>query len=237
MSAIEAYVHEVVGRISPAVPARGRIEADLRTHLAERVAAGAGEGEAVARMGPAGEVARAYLEATELEWAGWSRRLGAFLLDVALGATLVFSLALVVVYALPRGPGGELGTLEPPIGIAVGFAAAVVFVLGILYFPVLEASFGQTVGKRAFGIGVAREDGSRVGLGAATIRRIPLLFDFWPIDAAFLFFTGKRQRAFDIVARTVVVESGRGARRAWLWTALAWIVPALLALAIALRVG
>lgn len=236
MSAIEEYVHEVVGRIAPAVPARGRIEADLRTHLAERVAAGASEPEAVARMGPAEEVARAYLDGVELVWARWPRRLGAFLLDVGLGATLLMSLVLVAAYALEPGPEGAPETIELPVGIALGLAAAAVFVLGILYFPVMETLFGQTVGKHVFGTGVAREDGGQIGFGAAILRRIPLLFDFWPFDAAFLFFTRKRQRAFDIVARTVVIEGGRGWRRAWAWTGLAWVAPVLLAIAIQLRV-
>lgn len=236
MSAIEAYVHEVIGRIAPAVPARGRIEADLRTHLAERVAAGAGESEAVGRMGPPEEVARAYLDGVEFEWARWTRRLGAFLLDVALGATLLLALALVATFALAHGSDGE-PEITLPVAIALWLAAAVVFVLAILYFPVLETLFGQTVGKHVFGIGVAREDGSRVRFGAAVVRRIPILFDFWPVDAVFLFFTQKRQRAFDIVARTVVIESGRGGRRAWAWTALAWIVPVALAVAIGLRHG
>jgi uncharacterized RDD family membrane protein YckC len=52
---------------------------------------------------------------------------------------------------------------------------------------------------------VVREDGSRAGWVAAIIRRIPFFMNFFPIDALFVFFTERRQRAFDKVAGTVVI--------------------------------
>lgn len=230
MSTIESYVHDVVARIAP-VPMRARIEADLRTHLEERVAAGEPATEAVARMGDPGDVARAYLEGVELTIARPARRLGAFLLDLGLGMTVLCALALVFAAASVAVPEGDLGNWEQlPIAI---FVAGAVFVLALLYFPLLETVFGQTVGKHVFATVVSRETGERIGFGAAVIRRLPFLFDFWPVDAVFLFFTKKRQRAFDIVARTVVVET-RGGERAWAWTLLTWVPAALLAVAIQL---
>lgn len=224
MSTIESYVHAVIDRIAPGVPGRSRIEADLRAHLEERVAAGEPATEAVARMGDPAAVARAYLEGVDLALAAPARRLGGFLFDMALGTTLLFALALMAAVIMRHSPGGELPAELFPIAI---FMAGAVFVFGLLYFPVLEAVFGQTVGKRVFGTAVSRENGERIGFGAAVLRRLPFLFDFWPVDAAFLFFTKKRQRAFDIVARTVVIETG-GGRRAWAWTVLLWVPPALL---------
>jgi uncharacterized RDD family membrane protein YckC len=50
-----------------------------------------------------------------------------------------------------------------------------------------------------------REDGSRIGWGAAILRRLPFFMNFFPIDAAFIFFTARRQRAFDKVAGTLVI--------------------------------
>ena len=224
MSTIEAYVQAVVGRIAPGVPGRSRIEADLRAHLEERVAAGEPATEAVARMGNPADVARAYLEGVDLALAPAARRLGGYLFDMALGTTLFFALTLIAAVVIQHSPGGELPAGQLPILLSL---AGAVFVLGLLYFPVLESVFGQTVGKRVFGTAVSRENGERIGFGQAVLRRIPLLFDFWPVDAVFLFFTRKRQRAFDIVARTVVIETG-GARRAWAWTVLVWVPPALL---------
>jgi uncharacterized RDD family membrane protein YckC len=232
MSTIEAYVQQVIGRIAPGVPGRSRIEADLRTHLEERVAAGEPATEAVARMGDPADVARAYLEGVDLALAAPARRLGGFLFDMALGATMVLAVALVFAISSRHSPTGEFPSNWREIPVTISLVGAA-FVLGILYFPVLETVFGQTVGKRVFGTAVAREGGEQIGFGQAVLRRLPLLFDFWPVDAAFLFFTKKRQRAFDIVARTVVIETW-GGERAWAWTVLAWIPPALLMLAIQL---
>jgi uncharacterized RDD family membrane protein YckC len=97
-------------------------------------------------------------------------------------------------------------------------------VLGILYFPVLESLFGQTAGKRVFGTFVARETGERVGFWTAVVRRIPFLFDIWPIDAAFLLFTARRQRAFDLAADTIVIAGGRRIGRPWGMVALLWLL-------------
>jgi uncharacterized RDD family membrane protein YckC len=223
MIAIESYVHDVMARI----------EADLLVHLGERVASGVSSEEAVARMGDPADVARGYLEGVALVYASPSRRLGAFLLDMALGMTLLLSLALLATLILEPGAEEPLTMAELPV--AVSFVGAA-FVLGLLYFPLLETVFGQTVGKRAFDVTVTREDGRRIGFGAAVIRRLPFLFDFWPVDAAFLYFTKKRQRAFDIVARTVVIDAGP-AERAWMWVFLGWVPPALLFLALQLVLG
>jgi uncharacterized RDD family membrane protein YckC len=61
------------------------------------------------------------------------------------------------------------------------------------------------VGKRLVGTCVVRDDGSRIGWGAAIIRRLPFFMNFFPLDAVFVFFTERRQRAFDKVAGTLVI--------------------------------
>ncbi|HJR54755.1 MAG TPA: hypothetical protein VJ982_13700, partial [Gemmatimonadota bacterium] len=74
-----------------------------------------------------------------------------------------------------------------------------------------------------FGIVVAKETGERAGPGAAIVRRIPFFFDIWPFDAAFLLFTARRQRAFDLAAKTIVIRAeGRRTRRPWVLVALLW---------------
>jgi uncharacterized RDD family membrane protein YckC len=75
----------------------------------------------------------------------------------------------------------------------------------VLYFPILEGRFGQTPGKKLFGLRVLREDGLPINYKEAFLRRISYYFEVLPVDALFIPFTAKRQRAFDIVARTVVV--------------------------------
>jgi len=205
---IEEYVRDVMKRVPPPMPQRHRIEADVRTHLYERIDAGESAADAIARMGTPEAVAEAYLAESPVEYASLGRRIGAFLVDVAVGLAYFLAIAGVL------GIIGMLGsTREAPTwslitgGGLLIVLAAVGVVLSILYFPVLEAVYGQTLGKRLFDIYVARESGLAVGGWAALLRRLPLFFEFFWLDALFAPFTEKRQRAFDIVAGTVVLSS------------------------------
>jgi uncharacterized RDD family membrane protein YckC len=236
MNAIDRYVEDVMHRIAPGFPGRHRIEADLRSHLTERVAAGEDMPSAVARMGPASDVARGFLESVDPPLATPGERLGSFLFDVGLGVLAIASIVLLVVVALGPHVAFPQSDLPLPLAVALGVCAALAFILGILYFPVLETLFGQTVGKRVFGTFVARDTGERIGFWTAVVRRIPFLFDIWPIDAAFLLFTARRQRAFDLAARTIVIAGGRRIGHPWRVLAMLWIAAAVLgALAVLLE--
>jgi uncharacterized RDD family membrane protein YckC len=223
MNEIERYVEDVMHRIAPGFPGRHRIEADLRSHLAERVAAGEDPSSAVPRMGHSAEVARGFLDSTEPPLASRADRLGGFLFDVGLGALAIASIILVAVVAMGPYSTTPMSDWPLPLAVALVLGALIVFVLVILYFPVLESLFGQTAGKRMFGTYVARDTGERVGFWTAVVRRIPFMFDIWPIDAAFLLFTARRQRAFDLAARTIVIRGGRRIGRAWGIVALLWL--------------
>ena len=85
----------------------------------------------------------------------------------------------------------------------------------ILYFPVLEKLFGRTLGKRLLRIRVVKESGVAISIGDAIIRRLSYYFDILALDALFIFFTKKRQRAFDIVYQTVVIREPY-LRRTWI---------------------
>lgn len=223
---IDRYVDEVMERIAPGIPGRARIAIDLRTHLAERIEADPDEGRAIERMGPAEEVARSFLAEIDPPLAEPGSRLGAFLFDAGLCLALLAATGALV--AAVTGP-GDLGP-EPgwPFRITILVAAVAFIAPALLYFPVLEAWRGQTLGKRIFGTYVAKESGERAGLGATVVRRIPLLFEFWFVDALFLPFTEKRQRAFDIIARTIVVQGDRpvGPVAAWALALVPWLVVA-----------
>jgi uncharacterized RDD family membrane protein YckC len=155
------------------------------------------------------------------------RRLSAFLLDVVLGLPLVLGvffgslwLASLTVPDWPTGMGALwLGSMRDLIAMSgwvvlallLGGIAASALLLSIVYFPLAEAIWGTTVGKHALGLCVVAENGTRVTWGKALLRRIPFYFEFFFLDAVFAVFTKRRQRAFDLVARTVVVRRpGRG---------------------------
>lgn len=227
MNEIERYVQSVIHRIAPGIPGSARFESDLRMHLEERINTGESESEAVARMGGSEEVARGFLDSAQPELAKPSERLGGFLFDVGLGAAALAALAVLAAWWLtPRM------TVDPPVTLEALVAAAVIVsvLAAILYFPLFETLFGQTAGKRVFGIVVAKDTGERVGPGAAIVRRIPFFFDIWPFDAAFLLFTARRQRAFDLAAKTIVIRAeGRRTQKPWALVVLLWTVVVSLA--------
>ena len=69
-----------------------------------------------------------------------------------------------------------------------------------------KGRYGQTAGKRWLGLHVVKENGAPIGFKEAFLRRLSFYFDFLVVDAIFIFFTAKRQRAFDMIARTVVIQ-------------------------------
>lgn len=202
------YVREVMDRLPPCLTATETIRRDIEAHLAEAVGAGRDPEEGIRQLGPAEEVAAGYARETEAKLASLGDRVGAFLLDLGLGIDLL-ALALVLIWR----PEHLLGSLIP------AFAAASAL-LSLLYFPILEERFGQTIGKRVFGLCVTRTGGLRLGLGRALLRRLPLLLEFFWLDAVFAPFTEKRQRAFDLVADTVVVATPPAVSRTLAWIAV-----------------
>lgn len=223
MSTTDRYVDDVMRRIAPGIPDRERIEADLRMHLAERIEAEGDEARARERMGSAEEVARSFLAEIDPPLATPTTRLGAFLFDAGLCLAALAVVALLVSALLEPSGTGNVSAFER---VMVFLLAILLIGPALLYFPVLEERYGQTLGKRLFGAYVARESGERAGLGATVLRRLSLLFEIWPFDAAFVFFTEKRQRAFDILAKTIVVqgESRTGRLAAWGWVLAPWLV-------------
>jgi uncharacterized RDD family membrane protein YckC len=205
----EAYVQEVVARLPRWFPARDRIEADLRNHLAELQVEDRSATTAVERMGPPERVAAEMLAAVPLIPASLSRRFLAFVLDLVIIVIPFLPMFYLAVVWQEEYAGGTHPMAPLVIGLSI-----ILGLLAIGYFPVLEAVYGQTLGKRLVGTGVVREDGSRIGWVAAILRRLPFFMNFFPIDALFVFFTARRQRAFDKVAGTLVIgcrqESSRG---------------------------
>jgi uncharacterized RDD family membrane protein YckC len=213
MSAMDEYVRQVMEFVPPAAPERARIEIDLRSHVEETVAGEGTLGAAAQRIGAPAEVARGYLADVPLSPASIGKRVLAFLLDVLVGLAVFAIVGLLLsinLIGFAAAFGGEewnsaLGGFSV---VAIVLMILTVSLLSLLYFPLLEWRFGQTVGKRALGIHVVNEDGTAVGLGAAIVRRIPFFLEFFWIDAIVALFTERQQRAFDLVARTVVVDVG-----------------------------
>ena len=211
---IDEYVAAVLRQLPGPLVDSTRVESDLRAHVADRVEAGATQADAVEHLGTPEEVAAELLATVHLDAASLWQRAGAFVIDVAVGVVALF-LAATFVFV----PFMDIWDVADVVArgmffttFAVGVLLAVaVLALAIVYFPVLEKLFGQTVGKRLLGIVVVRENGSTLRWRDAFIRRIPFFFEFFWLDALFALFTARRQRAFDLVAGTLVVRAQRTA--------------------------
>lgn len=207
MTAIDEYVRQVMEHVPAASPERSRIQLDVRVHLQEAAAAEESMQEAINRMGDPREVALAYLADAPVRFAPLGRRTAAFLIDVGLGLVVLVAIAaLVGLCALTLG---VAGSVELPQSIGVLFLAPIaiaILLLSVAYFPVLEWRYGQTLGKWLLGIHVVKENGLRLGLMEAIVRRIPFFLEFFWIDAIVAFLTDRKQRAFDLVAGTIVVS-------------------------------
>ncbi|MGD0806200.1 MAG: RDD family protein [Anaerolineales bacterium] len=207
----DQYVQKVMDLIYGPEADRARIETDLKSHLQEGLAGGEDMAALVERMGDPRQVAAEFMQEVPLVYAGFWRRLAAFLVDMiviilfgGLAAVLTISLSNVV----PQHP---LGLLENILGgiviLFVLISANACIAIILVYFPLLEGRFGQTLGKRLFGLVVRSEDGLPAGYGKAILRRISFYFEILPIDALFIPFNPKHQRGFDILARTIVVRA------------------------------
>mgnify|MGYP000448170878 CR=1 FL=1 len=204
----ESYIEEVLRNIRMSDGKKQRIEADLRAHFTEAQAEGKGPEDVIKRLGAPAEMAAELMSETPLTLAGYWRRGAAFLLDMAV-LSVVCGLYFAVVAAV--GATYIFYSAEAHFHNAI---AAVVTILGgiafggvfLLYFPIAEGRFGRTLGKAAFGLYTVKENGLPVGYKEAFLRRLTLYFNIIWLDALFALFTAKRQRAFDIIAKTIVIR-------------------------------
>lgn len=208
----ERYVDDVMEHLPPCLPAREEIRRDVEAHLSEYLEAGATVEEAEEELGDPGELAERYAREVRRDLASLWDRAGAFVLDVGLGADLVLGLLVLTRHWM-------WGEADPTNAAFVALAGAA-GLLSLLYFPVLEQRWGQTLGKRLFGVCVSRTGGTRVSFARAVVRRLPLFLEFFWLDALVAPFTEKRQRAFDLVADTVVLEAPRPVGRVTAWGAV-----------------
>jgi uncharacterized RDD family membrane protein YckC len=127
-------------------------------------------------------------------------------------AALIDLLVLVVLFIVLAT---LIGDTEASDGSASanldGGPALLFFALSLLYYGVLEATTGQTLGKRLLGIRVARLDGSAPSAGHIAARTVLRVVDgilFYLVGLIAVLATGqKRQRIGDLAAGTTVVSA------------------------------
>jgi uncharacterized RDD family membrane protein YckC len=206
----DQYVQKVMAMIYAPEQDRARIQADLQSHLQEGLDAGEDMAGLVERMGDPRQVAAEFMSDVPMVYAGFGRRLAAFLVDMlvilffgGIAAVLTVSMSDVI----PQHPSGLMeNVLGGILILLVLISANACIAIIMVYFPLLEGRFGQTLGKRLLGIVVRAEDGLPAGYWQTFQRRLSFYFELLPFDALFIPFTAKHQRAFDILARTVVIR-------------------------------
>jgi uncharacterized RDD family membrane protein YckC len=204
------YVNAVLDEMPRAATRREQIAAELRAHVAQRVADGHTLDDVLRQLGDPIALAESYLSADPLVAAPLGERVLAKLIDLAVVTAFVVPVAALLAFIVP---------LE-----AIPFIILVLVILAVtvflwLYTVIAESQTGQTVGKRARGIHVVDESGRRASLGQAFVRQLPVLFNVYWIDAMFALFTEKSQRAFEVLSKTRVVRVSAEGGSEPVWTA------------------
>ena len=146
--------------------------------------------------------------AARLEYVGVGRRLLAILID---GLLLLLASQIIAAVFPSSGViavGGDAWDRFKHIGLGT----ALQFALPFVYFIVMEAIQGATVGKMALDIRVVTLDGSPISWGASIVRNLLRIVDQLPsaipylLGALLVRTSTTRQRLGDRVAHTVVVH-------------------------------
>ena len=198
MTTAEGYINEVLRNMPAATPQRSQIALELRGHIAERLAAGQPIDEVVRQLGSPIALAESYLSAVPLVAPTLWRRFAAKVVDFLAAFIVLVPFAWMI------------WTTYAETGLMFAFLPLIVIVGGSLLFAagtvVAEYWFGQTFGKWLLGLRVVRMTGARISFGQAFVRMLPVALEgVFPVDAAFVFFTEKQQRAFELLSKTRVV--------------------------------
>ncbi len=209
MNITEKYLSDVMKLIQGPPQEVKRIESDLKNHLQDL---GDELGEELTleritdRMGRPEEVAEEFMAGIKLHYAGFFSRALAFVIDMA-AHLFVAGFFILPALFFTDSPMSGFSAVKVFTGI---FAFSLVLTaagLMILYFPILEGRYGTTLGKYLLNLHVVKENGAPIGYKEAFLRRIPYYFEFLVVDVLFIPFTEKNQRAFDLIARTVVIRN------------------------------
>jgi uncharacterized RDD family membrane protein YckC len=196
MTTADTYIGQLLDALPPATPRREQIALELRAHIAERMAHGDNIDAVLRALGDPVRLAESYLTAVPLASAPHRRRLLAKIIDV---------LSLVLVLAPPAA----YLIFFQPVEIFPLLVALIMVVGSILfgvYLVVAESRLGYTLGKSLMGLRVVRESGARISIGQSIVRQLPMFLQVYWIDVLFALFTDKRQRAFELLSKTRVVE-------------------------------
>ena len=126
----------------------------------------------------------------QLQYVGVGTRFLAYLID-----TIIIGVVAGILSAIFRN--------------SPGLSGGITGILALLYFIVLEATQGATLGKMALGLRVVRTDGSPISWTESIIRNLLRIIDglfIYLVGAIFIWTSPLKQRLGDRAARTVVIR-------------------------------
>ena len=149
------------------------------------------------------------IEPIALEFAGFWRRLGAFLIDFI---TLAVITSILLPFRWFDFPGfwevGNIFNSHPWLAPFWAFNDLISLLIGVAYFVAFWVWRGQTPGKMVAGIRVIRTDGSNITLGVALLRCLGYIVSAAVIFIGFIWvaFDRHKQGFHDKMADTYVVK-------------------------------
>lgn len=195
------YVQAVLSHMPASMPRREQIGTELRSHIVERLEHGVPLDEVLRQLGDPAVLADSYLAEVPLMLPPHGRRIGAKIIDTLV---ILFGMAIIALASV----GGAALIDEDLIWLGIVEAIILGGILGSMYTVVAEWHYGQTIGKYLCDLRVVRESGGRISFGQSIVRQLPLFLQVGWIDAMFLLFTDRRQRAFELLSKTRVVAVG-----------------------------
>ena len=196
----DQYVQAVLAHMPAATPRREQIGTELRGHINERLANGMPLDEVLRQLGDAAALAESYLAEVPLAVPPHGRRLLAKIVDTV----LIVSLFVAIIYPAAAFTAFNIG--EEYVWLALIVSVFVAGTIAASYNVVLEWHYGYTPGKYVCGLRVVRESGARISFGQSLVRQLPVFLQVAWIDAGFVLFTDRRQRAFELLSKTRVVS-------------------------------
>lgn len=124
-------------------------------------------------------------ETSQIRYAGFWRRLAAYLIDATITGVIFWILSLF---------GGIIESV-------------LAYIISIVYFIGFWAWLGQTPGKAALGVKIVRLDGTNIGIGTAILRFIGYIVSSIVLCIGFLViaFHGQKRGLHDLIAGTLVI--------------------------------
>ena len=194
----EQYVQAVLSHMPASMPRREQIGTELRSHIVERLERGMPLEEILRQLGDPTVLANSYLAEVPLALPHHGRRILAKAVD-----TVVVILGMAAVAATAAGSAALINDDWIWLGVVQGIILG--GILGSMYTVVAEWRYGTTIGKYLCDLRVVRESGGRISFGQSVVRQLPLFLQVGWVDALFVLFTDRRQRAFELLSKTRVV--------------------------------